>query len=110
MAQGSARIITGSYCSMEENYQQVIHQPQFWQTQTDEPLEKWALSLQGFKLTSITCNWLYTNLYGCRTLAYWAEKDNTPTDPAKILWKESCLACKKMSFAQQRLDTKLLNN
>ena len=50
-------------------------------------LEKWALSLQGSKLTSITRDWLYTNLYGCRTLAYWAEKDNIPTDPARILWE-----------------------
>ena len=33
-------------------------------------LEKWALSLQGSKLTSITRDWLYTNLYSWCTLAY----------------------------------------
>ena len=37
-------------------------------------LEKWALTLHKSKLTSITCDWLYTNLYVCRTLAYWAKK------------------------------------
>ena len=73
-------------------------------------LEKWALTLQGSKLTSITCEWLYTNLCGCHTLAYWAQKDNIPTDPARILWEESRLARKKMSKTQQRLDTKLLSN
>ena len=33
-----------------------------------------------------------------------------PTDPARILWEESCLARKKISMAQRRLDTKLLSN
>ena len=33
-------------------------------------LEKWALTLHGSKLTSITRECLYTNLSGCRTLAY----------------------------------------
>ena len=73
-------------------------------------LEKWALTLHGLKLTSITRNGLYINLYGCRTLEYWAKKDNLPTDPARILWEESRLPQKKMTRAQQRLDTKLLYN
>ena len=73
-------------------------------------LEKWALKLQGSKLTSITRDCLYIILYDCCTLEYWAEKDNLPTDPTRILWKESRLARKKMSRAQQCLDTKLLCN
>ena len=47
-------------------------------------LEKWDLALHGSKLTSITCDWLHTNLYSSQTLAYWAKKDNTPTDPSRI--------------------------
>ena len=31
-------------------------------------LEKWALTIDGSKLTSITCNGLYISLYGGRTL------------------------------------------
>ena len=49
-------------------------------------LENWALAPNGSKLTSITRDLLYTNLYGCHTFAYWVRKDNTPTDPITILW------------------------
>ena len=38
-------------------------------------LEKWALTLDGSKLTSITHNSLYISLYGGRTLEYWAKKE-----------------------------------
>ena len=51
-------------------------------------LEKWALALDGTKFTSIGRDTLYNNLYGPRTLEYWAEKDDTPKDPTRILWKE----------------------
>ena len=60
-------------------------------------LEKWVLSRDGTKFTSICRESLYTNLYGSRTLAYWAKKDNLPTDPKLILWKESRLAMKRLS-------------
>jgi len=48
-------------------------------------LEQWALAYDNTKFTSICRDSLYTNLYGSRTLAYWAEKDNTPKDPKTIL-------------------------
>ena len=73
-------------------------------------LEKWVLSRDGSKFTSICRESLYTNLYGSRTLAYWAEKDNLPTDPKLILWKESRLAMKRLSRGQRRIDSKLLCN
>ena len=60
-------------------------------------LEKWALSRDGTKFTSICRDSLYTNLYGSRTLAYWAEKDDTPKDPKRILWEESRLAMNRLS-------------
>ena len=63
-------------------------------------LEKWALAREGTKFTSIYRESLYTNLYGSRTLAYWVEKDNLPTDPKLILWKESRLAMKRLSRGQ----------
>ena len=53
---------------------------------------------------------MYTNLYGCWTLVYWAKKDNISTNLSRILWEESRLARKKISRAQQPLDTKLLSN
>ena len=73
-------------------------------------LEKWALARDGTKFTSICRKSLYTNLYGSCTLAYWAEKDDLPTDPKLILWKESRLAMKRLSHGQRRVDTKLLCN
>ena len=53
---------------------------------------------------------MYTNLYDSRTLAYWADKDNTLKDPKRILWEKSRLALKKLFRAQRRIDTKLLCN
>jgi len=73
-------------------------------------LGKWALARDGTKFTSICRDTLYTNLYGSHTLAYWAEKDNTPKDPKRILWEESRLAMKRTSGAHRRIDTKLLSN
>jgi len=52
-------------------------------------LEKWALARDSTKFTSICRDLLYTNIYKSRTLAYWAEKDNIPKDPKRILWEES---------------------
>ena len=71
---------------------------------------KWALAKDGTKFTSICRDSLYANLYGSRTLAYWAEKDNIPKDPKRILWEESRLAMKRMSRSQRQIDTKLLCN
>ena len=73
-------------------------------------LEKWSLAQDGTKFTSVCRNSLYNNLYGHQTLAYWAEKDDTPKDPKRILWEESRLAMKKLSRAQRRIDTKMLCN
>ena len=73
-------------------------------------LKKWMLSRDGTKFTSICRESLYTNLYGSRTLAYWAKKDNLPTDPKLILWKDSRLAMKRLSRGQRRVNTKLLCN
>ena len=73
-------------------------------------LEKWALARDGTKFTCICRDSLYTNLYGSRTLVYWAKKDDTPKDPKRILWEESLLAMKTLSRAQRRIDTKLLCN
>ena len=73
-------------------------------------LEKWALAHDGMKFTCICRDSLYTNLYGSRTLAYWAEKDHTPKDPKSILWEESLSAYKRVYRSQQRIDTKLLCN
>ena len=72
--------------------------------------QKWALARNGTKFTSICRDSLYTNLYGSRTLAYWAEKDHTPKDPKRILWEESLSAYKRVSRSQRRIDTKLLCN
>ena len=66
--------------------------------------------MNGSKLTSISHNSLYTSLYGSRTLAIWAKKDNISTNPTRILWEESRLARKRMTQAQQQIDTKLLCN
>ena len=73
-------------------------------------LEKWTLARDCSKFTSICRDSLYTNLYGSRTLAYWAEKDDTPKDPKRILWEESRLVMKRLSRAQRRTDTKPLCN
>ena len=72
--------------------------------------KKWTLGRDSIKFTSICSNSLDTNLYGSHTLAYWAEKDDTPKDPKRILWEESRLAMKRLSRAQRRIDTKLLCN
>lgn len=66
--------------------------------------------MNSLKLTSLFCDHLYTALYGPRTLAFWAEKDNTLVDPARILWEESRSARKRISQEQQRIDIKLLCN
>ena len=49
-------------------------------------LEKWVLARDGTKFVSIYRELLYINLYGSRTLAYWAKRDKTPKDPKHILW------------------------
>ena len=73
-------------------------------------LEKWALAQVGTKFTSIYRNTLYNNLYGSRTLAYLANKNDTPKDPNRILWEESLQAMKRVSQAHREIDTKLLSN
>ena len=73
-------------------------------------LEKWALGRDSTKFTSIYRESLYMNLYGSRTLAYWAKKDHIPTDPKRILGEESRLAMKRTSRAQRRIDIKILCN
>ena len=47
--------------------------------------EKWSVSLNGKKLSLITRDKLYIGLYGPRTLAYWARKDDIPEEPKEIL-------------------------
>ena len=73
-------------------------------------LEKWVLAREGTKFTRICRDSSYTNLYGSRTLAIWAKKDNLPKDPKRILREESRMALKRKSFGQQQTDTKLLCN
>ena len=73
-------------------------------------LKKWTLAQDGTKFTSICRDSLYTNLYGSRTLAYWAKKDNISKDSRRILWEEYQLAMKRTSRAQQQINAKLLSN
>ena len=63
-------------------------------------LEKWALTRDGTKFTSICRDSLYTNLYRSRTLAYWAKKDDITRDSKQILWEESRMAMRRTSRAQ----------
>ena len=88
----------GSQAELRSHVQPTLH------------LEKWALAYDDTKLTSICRNSLYTYLYGSHTLAYWAEKDDTPKYPQRILWEESRLAFKRLPRAQRRIDTKMLCN
>ena len=52
-------------------------------------LEKWALAHDGTKITSICRDAMYNNLYGPRTVDYWADKDDIPKDEKRIVWEES---------------------
>ena len=72
--------------------------------------QKWALARDGTKFTSVCRDLLYTNLYGSCTLAYWARKDDIPTDSKQILWEESQLPMKRTSRSQRQIDTKTLSN
>ena len=73
-------------------------------------LGKRALAHNGNKLTSICRDALYNNLYGPRTLDYWADKDDIPKDATRILWEELLQAMKRVSRAHRRIDTKLPSN
>ena len=73
----------GSHLDRRDYTQPILH------------LEKWGLSRDGTKFTSVCRDSLYTNLYGSGTLAFWAKKDHTPKDPKRILWEESLSAYKE---------------
>ena len=89
---------TGSLVDRKAHSQPMLH------------LETWALPQDGTNFTRICRDTLYTNLYRSRTLAYWADKDDTPKDPKRIMWEESLQAMKRISRAHRRIDTKLLSN
>jgi hypothetical protein len=72
--------------------------------------KKWSVSLNRSKLSTVTRDNLYAGLFGPRTLKYWQDKDDIPTDQTKILWEESRLARKRMPFGSRRIDAKVLSN
>jgi hypothetical protein len=56
--------------------------------------EKWSVSLNGKKLSTVTRDNLYAGLFGPHTLKYWQDKDDMPSDPEEVMWEESRLAKK----------------
>jgi hypothetical protein len=72
--------------------------------------EKWSVSLNGKKLSTVTRDNLYAGLFGPRTLKYWQDKDNMPRDPEEVMWEESRLARKRMPFGSRRINAKVISN
>jgi hypothetical protein len=72
--------------------------------------EKWSVSLNGKKLSTVTRDNLYAGLFGPCTLKYWQDKDDMPSDPEEVMWEESRLAQKRMPFSSRRINAKVLSN
>jgi hypothetical protein len=72
--------------------------------------KKWYVSLNGNKPYTVTRDNLYTGLFGPRTLKYWQDKDNVPSDPEEVMWEESRLAKKRMPIGSRQIDAKVLSN
>jgi hypothetical protein len=47
--------------------------------------KKWSVSLNGEKLSTVTRDNLYAGLFGPRTLEYWQDKDDTPSDLEEVM-------------------------
>jgi hypothetical protein len=65
------------------------------------------VSLNGKKLSTVTRDNLYAGLFGPRTLKYWQDKDDMPSDPEEVMWEESRLTQKRMPFGSRRIDAKV---
>jgi hypothetical protein len=72
--------------------------------------EKWSVGLNEKELPTVTRDNLYAGLFGPRTLNYWQDKDDMPSDPGEVMWEESRLARKRMPFGSRRIDAKVLSN